>query len=92
MGVPHEIAKKVKRGFEKFAEDRRGAINSLIGAAIALTILVIIIFNVFVPQAQSAISSANLTGTNLSLANLTITFAIIGVFVIVVAVFVLRWL
>ena len=33
-----------------------------------------------------------LTGTNLSMANLVITFLIIGVFVVVVAAMVLRWL
>jgi len=68
------------------------AINTLIGAAIGITILAIVVFQVAIPQIKNAMASSNLTSTEQQLANLTPLFMILGMFVIVVAVFVLRWI
>jgi len=68
------------------------AINTLIGAAIGITILAIVVFQVAIPQIKNAMESSNLTTTERQLANLTPLFMILGMFVIVVAVFVLRWI
>ena len=75
-----------------FAADQRAFTNSLIGAAIGVTILAIVAFSVSIPVIQNSIATSNLTGTALVIAHLIPTFIVLGVFVIVVAIFVTRWL
>ncbi len=68
------------------------ALNALIGAAVGIMIMAIVIFNVVLPVIKDAITTANLTGTELTIANLIPLFVVLGVFMVVVAVFVVRWL
>ena len=68
------------------------ALNNLIAGAIGVMILAIVNFVVVLPILKDTITSANLTGTELTIANLIPLFVVLGVFMIVVAVFVIRWL
>jgi len=75
-----------------FAADDRAFSTSLVGAALGIVILAIVVLDVAIPVVTSAISTANLTGTTLTIANLIPMFLVLGLFVMVAVVFVIRWL
>ena len=75
-----------------FGMDRRAFSTSLVGAALGIVILAIIVLDVAIPVVQDAIATANLTGTTLTIANLIPMFFVLGLFVMVAVVFVIRWL
>lgn len=77
---------------KKFKNDLRAFSTSLVGAALGIVILAIVVLDIAVPVIQNAITSANLTGTSLIIANLIPMFLILGLFVMVAVVFVIRWL
>ena len=68
------------------------ALTNLVGAAIGVMVLAIIIFSVAVPVVKESISCASLSGTESTIANLVPLFMILGVFMIIVAIFVTRWI
>lgn len=72
--------------------DERAFSTSLVGAALGIVILAIVVLDVAIPVVTSAISTANLTGTTLTIANLIPMFLVLGLFVMVAVVFVIRWL
>ena len=76
----------------RFAADNRAFSTSLVGAALGIVILAIVVLDVAIPVVTSAISTANLTGTTLTIANLIPMFLVLGLFVMVAVVFVIRWL
>ena len=76
-----------------FGMDEKAAFStSLVGAALGIVILAIIVLDVAIPVVTSAIGTANLTGTTLTIANLIPMFFVLGLFVMVAVVFVIRWL
>ena len=75
-----------------FDMDHRAFSTSLVGAALGVVILAIVVLDVAIPVITSAISTANLTGTTLTIANLIPMFLVLGLFVMVAVVFVIRWL
>ena len=68
------------------------ALNNLIGAAIGILVLTIVVFMVTIPVVKDAITASNLTGTEATIANLIPLFLVLGVFMIITAVYVLRWI
>ncbi len=72
--------------------DNHAFSTSLVGAALGIVILAIVVMDVAIPVITSAIQTANLTGTSAVIANLVPMFLILGLFVMVAMVFVIRWL
>ena len=62
------------------------------GGVIGLLVSVIMVFDVAIPVVKNAIITANLTGTSLTIANLIPLFMVLGVFVMVAAIMVIRFL
>ena len=93
--IRHNWSTAYARGREMaiaFGMDRRAFSTSLVGAALGIVILAIVVLDVAIPVVTSAISTANLTGTTLTIANLIPMFLVLGLFVMVAVVFVIRWL
>lgn len=86
------LGKNLKKGMRTFVDDVKAFSTSLVGAALGIVILAIVVLDIAVPVIQNAITSANLTGTSLIIANLIPMFLILGLFVMVAVVFVIRWL
>lgn len=84
------LKKKVKDRLLK--ADKRGFSNTLLGGVIGLLVSVIMVFDVAIPVVKNAIVTANLTGTSLTIANLIPMFMVLGVFVMVAALMVIRFL
>lgn len=68
------------------------ALNNLIGAAIGVMILIIVMFSVTIPTVTEAIATANLTGAASTIAGLIPLLLVLGIFIIIVSIFVTRWL
>lgn len=92
MGGEFIVKEYIKRGWNRFVKDLRAFSTSLVGAALGIVILAIIVLDVAIPVVQDAIATANLTGTTLTIANLIPMFFVLGLFVMVAVVFVIRWL
>jgi len=91
-----KLLARVKKEFEtiagEFGANERAFTTSLVGAAIGVMILCIVILDVAVPIVQDAINCASLTGASATIAGLIPMFMILGLFVAVAIVFVIRWL
>jgi dTDP-4-amino-4,6-dideoxygalactose transaminase len=84
--------KRFEEKMEEFVGNEKAFSTSLVGAALGIVILAIVVLDVAVPVVNDAITSANLTGTNATIANLIPMFLVLGLFVMVAVVFVIRWL
>lgn len=91
-GMIEMIVSEWRKEMEEFRRNNKGALNNLVGAAIGIVILAIVVFNVAIPTVTDAIATAGLNGSAATLAELIPLFMVLGVFVIVIAVFVTDWL
>jgi len=63
----------------------------LVGTVIGVMVVAIIVFAAVIPTVVNSISSAGLTGTNKTLADLVPLFIILGILVIIIGAMVVRF-
>ena len=91
-----KLLARVKKEFEtiagEFGANERAFTTSLVGAALGIVILAIVVLDVCIPVINDAINCASLSGTSATIAGLIPMFMILGLFVAVAIIFVIRWL